>query len=131
MGLRIRNSRTPLVCALVIMLSAVSVLADPAMPRVRPVGHRMVALLERGYSASCTLSTLIDALERSDVIVHIAEQWLLDAGRLGETQLVATAGGQRYLRIHIDPRLRDEAAIAMLGHELQHAREIADARWVV
>ena len=91
----------------------------------------MVSLLERGHAASRTLSGLIDALENSDVIVHIEEQWLLDGARLGETQFVAAAGGQRYLRIHLDPRIHDEAAIAMLGHELQHAWEIADARWVV
>jgi hypothetical protein len=44
---------------------------------------------------------------------------------------VTVAGGHRYLRIHVDPGIPDQAAIALLAHELQHAMEIADARWVV
>ena len=99
-------------------------------PRVRPVGSRITALLERGYAASPTLAVLVDALEDSDVIVHITGCWLIDDAHVGETQFVATAGRQRYLRIRLDVRLRDEAAIAMLGHELQHAWEIAAHPWV-
>lgn len=131
MGVHIRSGYTLPVLALVIVVCTVPVLADSAIPRVRPVGRRMESLLERGYAVSRTLSTLIDALERSDVIVHIEGQLLLGGGRLGETQFVAMAGGQRYLRIHLDPRIHDDVAIAMLGHELWHAWEIADARWVV
>ena len=33
--------------------------------------------------------------------------------------------------ITIDPRLHDDAAIALLGHELQRAWEIAQAPWVI
>lgn len=106
MSLHCGNGRALCVCTLMICVSTAPVLADRAMPRVRPLGHRMVWLLERGYAAPHTLAALIDALERSDVIVHIEERWLLDRGRLGQTQLVAAAGGQRYLRIHLDPRIR-------------------------
>ena len=116
---------------LLVVLSANPIHADAVSPRVRPVGTRVVSLLDRGYAASSTLAALVDALERSDVIVHIEEHWRLDRGRDGETQLVAVAGGHRYLRIHLDPRISDQAAIALLAHELQHAVEIADARWVV
>lgn len=114
-----------------IVLSAVPIHADLAAPRVRPVGTRVVSLLNRGYIASPTLAALVDALERSDVIVHIEEHWLLDRGRDGETRLVAVAAGHRYLRIYLDPRIPDQAAMALLAHELQHAVEIADATWVV
>ena len=99
-------------------------------PRVRPVGSRITALLERGYAVSPTLAILVDALEHTDIIVHVTECWLVDGAYSGDTQLVATAGRQRYLRIRLDVRLRDEAAIAMLGHELQHAWEIAAHPWV-
>ena len=99
--------------------------ADMVAPRVRPVGNRITALLERGYAVSPTLAVLVDALEHTDIIVHVTECWLDDGAYSGDTQFVATAGGQRYLRIRLDVRLHDEAAIAMLGHELQHAWEIA------
>ena len=114
-----------------IVLSAVPIHADLAAPRVRPVGTRVFSLLHRGYATSPTLAALVDALERSDVIVHIEERWLLDRGRDGETRLVAVAAGHRYLRIYLDPRIPDQAAMALLAHELQHAVEIADATWVV
>jgi hypothetical protein len=56
-----------------IVLAAGPMHADPASPRVRPVGTRMVSLLDRGYVDSPTLAALVDALERSDIIVHIEE----------------------------------------------------------
>ena len=77
-----------------------------------------------------SLAILVDALEHTDIIVHVTECWLVDGAYSGDTQFVGTAGGQRYLRIRLDVRLHDEAAIAMLGHELQHAWEIATHPWV-
>jgi hypothetical protein len=50
---------------------------------------------------------------------------------MGATHLVTRSGGVRYLRISIDAELSDELAIALLGHELHHAWEIAQASWVV
>lgn len=90
----------------------------------------MASLLARGYVESPTLAHLIDALNRSDVIVHVEERRWVDARTIGETRLVVRAWGQRYLRVSIDLRLPDERAIALLGHELQHAWEIAQAPWV-
>lgn len=45
----------------------------------------------------------------------------------GMTRLVVRAGGHRYVRVTIDPRLIGDTAIALLGHELQHVAEIAAA----
>ena len=52
-------------------------------------------------------------------------------GPAGDTQFVAAAGAQRYVRIYLDARLPDDQAVAILGHELQHASEIAEHSWVV
>lgn len=131
MGLHIRTHRTLCACAFLIVAWTSPGRADLVTPRVRPLGSRVVSLLQRGYAVSPTPAILVDALERTNVIVHIEERWLFDGGPGGETQFVTTAGGQRYLRIHLDPSIHDEAAIALLGHELQHALEIAEARWVV
>jgi hypothetical protein len=126
--------RHRLVCVAWIVLTAAGIGrsdADAVAPRVRPLGRWMHTLLARGYGSSRTFAALVDALERSDVIVHIDERRLPEGGPVGETQCVAAAGGQRYLRINLDVRLREDMAVAILGHELQHAREIAEARWVV
>src|SRR4030095_3369430 len=129
MGLQNHSVRGLYACALMIVACALPVHADMAAPRIRPVGNRITALLERGYAVSPTLAILVDALKHTDIIVHVTECWLFDAPYSGDTQFVATGGGQRYLRIRLDVRLHDEAAIAMLGHELQHAWEIATHTW--
>jgi hypothetical protein len=41
--------------------------------------------------------------------------------------LIASVPGRRYLRISIDRRHHDCQRLAILGHELQHAVEIADS----
>jgi len=130
MGLHNHSVRGLYACALMIVACALPAHADMVAPRVRPVGNRITALLERGYAVSPTLAVLVDALEHTDIIVHVTECWLDDGAYSGDTQFVATAGGQRYLGIRLDVRLHDEAAIAMLGHELQHAWEIASHPWV-
>ena len=131
MDVPIRSLRALCASALAIATCADLAGADVVSRRVRPVGERMISLLARGEAGSRTLAALVDALERSDVIVHVDEHLLLDGGRAGETLFVTAAGGHRYLRIYLDPRIHDDAAIAILGHELQHAWEIAHARWVV
>ena len=130
MGRHNRSVRALYAFALMIVACILPAHAEMAAPRVRPVGTRLTALLARGYAVSPTLAVLVDALEHSDIIVHVVECWLLVGGHAGDTQFVATAGRQRYLRIRLDVRLHDEAAIAMLAHELQHAWEIAAHPWV-
>jgi hypothetical protein len=49
---------------------------------------------------------------------------------VGLTHFIAYAGEQRYLRITIDASVHGDTAVALLGHELQHAVEIARAPWV-
>lgn len=123
--------RRAFVCALLVATCAGSAQADPTSPRVRPLGARIASLLARGRVASPTLAVLVDALERSDLIVHIEEWWWPQKGTIGETRFITRAGGQRYLRISLDGRVRDEAGVALLGHELHHAWEIAQAPWVI
>ena len=56
---------------------------------------------------------------------------LRSQGLAGMTQFVVSAGGVRYVRIAIESSLVGRDSVAILGHELQHAVEIADARWAV
>ena len=130
MRLQIRLGHTFCVCGFLIICTSYAH-AGLILPRVRPVDRRMHALVSRGYAESGTIAALVDALQRSDIIVHIEAHALPSDRILGATQFVTAAGGQRYLRIWIDPRIPDEATISMIGHELYHAWEIAQAPWVV
>lgn len=102
-------------------------------PRIRPLDARVARLLAAGSSESPTFRRLVDRLERSDVIVHL-ESWPLPAygGRIaGLLRFVAYAGGFRYLRITLATNLSGDGAVALLGHELQHALEVASDSSVV
>ena len=92
---------------------------------VRPIDAIAANTLERAAARSAIVRSLLDTLEQSDVIVHIQSSRQLPAGIGGMTRFVANRGGHRYLRITISTELSPEARIAMLAHELQHAREIA------
>lgn len=91
----------------------------------------ITASLARGSRTSPTLRALLDGLEQSDVIVYIEARWLHGGEAAGSTRFVTHAGGQRYLRVTVDILVQGDAAIALIGHELQHASEIARAPWVV
>lgn len=97
----------------------------PDMPRIRAVDPWIDELLAAGYAASPTFRELMNRLQRSDVIVHI-EPGMVRTRAAGMLRFVISASGVRYLRITIAMPSASPAAIALLGHELQHAAEVAD-----
>ena len=103
--------------------------ASPSFVRVRTLDAHLSHLLAIGYRRSPTVRRLVDTLEASDLIVHIDRRAItIDTAFL---QFVTHAGRNRYLRITLDTGLAADAAVALLGHELQHAVEVARAPWVV
>lgn len=121
------NVAAPLILALVFSCTV----GAGSVPRVRAFDARSAAMLDQGVLRSPTLAALVAALEETDVIIHIEARH--DGANLasGTTRFVANAGGFRYLRIGIAQSMTGDAAVALLGHELYHAWEIAQARWVV
>jgi hypothetical protein len=115
---------------LILVFAASSARAEGLSPRVRAVDPLAAAALERGLRESPTLVRLVDALERSDVLVHIETCWIVGRSVVGMTRLIGVAGEQRYLRITVDPSVQGDAAVALIGHELQHALEMAQVPWV-
>ena len=101
--------------------------ADP----IRPVTAELEQLVDAGYRRSSTFRTIVDGLAGSFVIVHVVPAAALPSGLAGGLYFVTTANGYRYLRIFVRTELDPAMLIAMLGHELQHAFEIAQAPHVV
>ena len=64
-------------------------------------------------------------LEHSDVIVYIEEVPRLPGGLEGRMMMLPLSHGQRYVRIQIALRGAPDDSVALLGHELQHATEVA------
>ena len=66
-------------------------------------------------------------LERSNVIVHIESSQRMPAGLAGTTRFVTARGGFRYVRVTIYSELSQTERAVILGHELQHACEVAES----
>ena len=94
---------------------------------VRGVDKRMRQAVEEGLRRSGTFASLVLALDRTDVIVYIETAQGLPSHLSGRMLLAAGPEGLRYLRIQVaaDPDVIE--LIALVGHELQHALEVANA----
>ncbi|HEX4913320.1 MAG TPA: hypothetical protein VFV51_05155 [Vicinamibacterales bacterium] len=95
---------------------------------VRPVDHAAAVTIRRAVAGSRLVREMLRELERTDLIVHVEMSRDLPGGLGGTTRLVTARGGHRYLRVSIATALPPEARAAILGHELQHAIEIARSR---
>jgi hypothetical protein len=96
---------------------------------VRTTNARIQSLLEKGLRRSPTLAQLVLALNDTDVIVYLEPVAHLQSGLAGRIFLLPVAtGNQRYLRVQLRVSLTAEETIATIGHELQHAVEIAAER---
>jgi hypothetical protein len=92
---------------------------------VRSMDPRVQSWLELGGSESPTFRELLARLGASDLIVHVQVVDHLSVS--GQTYFVASAASVRYVRVEVMASRDAREMVALLGHELQHAVEIADA----
>ncbi len=99
-------------------------------PRVRPEDPSAGRLVAEGIRRSYTIARLIDAVERSDVVVYLQVASPPQGSSTSQTRLIGSGpkGSRRYASVLIDVRLPPAERLEMLGHELQHVAEIAEAR---
>ena len=113
--------------SILIVLFLPSVTSADARLTPRPVDPIAADTLARAFSQSGIVRSLVATLEQSNVIVHIEASAHMPFGIAGTTRFVTSRGGYRYVRITIDAELPKYAITAILGHELQHACEVADS----
>ena len=124
-------SMIPLLALAAAPVSPGAVLESPTR-HVRTTCPYAQSLLRDGFQRSPTFARLLVRLERSDLIVYIESQVALPPGIDGQLLMMSTAHGMRYVLIQLgmgSDSLQD--AIALLGHELEHANELADAPGVI
>jgi hypothetical protein len=102
-----------------------------SFPHIRSNQPALLEAVDTASRVSPTFRQLAERLSTSDVIVYLHYRMAGEPGLAGATSFMTAAGGVRYLRVSIDPRLSGCERFALLGHELQHAVEIAEARSVV
>ena len=121
------------VLALVLLGSGIRLSADqPGLSRfqnVRTSDAPLRLALASCYDQSPTCRHLIETIDASTTIAMVRIGYCKSISGTSASCLhfMVDSGGFRYLRITMDPALRGETLVAMLGHELQHAVEIVRA----
>ncbi len=94
------------------------------LPHVRGENARAREIIEKARARSQTVDRLVAELQDTDVIVLVVAGWL--PGRAeGIAYVVATTPTVRYVRVVLRLPNGERGLMAVLGHELQHAVEIA------
>ena len=91
----------------------------------RPLDPLAAEAFEQAVAGSPLFRDLVHQLEGSNLVVHIESTRQLPTGISGTMRFVTHRGGYRYVRVSLAVDIRPERRAAILGHELQHACELA------
>jgi hypothetical protein len=104
----------------------------PHYCQVRTTDRRLTAALEMGLRDSPTFRELVNRINASDVVVYVTRDGAtLPPGLDGRLTFLSSTGGFRYVVVRVNVNLSAPRLVSLLGHELQHAREIADSDSIV
>jgi hypothetical protein len=104
----------------------------PRYCQVRTTDYRITVAVEQGLRTSATFRELVDRINASDVVVYVsADAMRLPPGVDGRLTFLSATGGFRYVLVHVNSMLPPPRLVSLIGHELQHAREIADTESIV
>jgi hypothetical protein len=120
-----------LILGTLLWLTAARATGDDRVLHIRTAEPSLASAVTTGVHWSPLFRDLIRRLDVSDVVVYLEYAKTLDDGIAGQLSFVSSAADLRYVKIVIDRRLLGGDRVSMLGHELQHATEVADATWVV
>jgi len=121
------------------VLALILFLAAPAVARAASAQESWLRVddpvtayaIASGREKSATFRALLEKLGRSDLIIYVDRTPTLSDRTRGDTRFVVRAGGFRFLRMRLDLNAVTDATVALIGHELRHAAEVADAPWIV
>ena len=99
------------------------VLSEAVAYHVRTTDPRVQGWLRTGAAESQTFRDLLTLLGDSDLIVHV--QVVDRLATAGQTYFVTATASARYVRVEVVAGASQNEMIALIGHELQHAVEIA------
>jgi hypothetical protein len=100
-------------------------LLDSPYRHVRTTDKYLQALLRIGVQRSPTFTSLMAQLNDTDVIVYLEPVQTLPTALSGRLLLLQHGTPQRYLRIQVLATMGRTELIALIGHELRHALEVA------
>jgi hypothetical protein len=122
---------TMLMTSLLALLAAYPAAGVSPSPwsHLRPLSPHAATLIADGATRVPAVRSLLTALEATDVVIYLSHSMPLSPGEpQGYTRFVSHAAGTRYLFVQINCwELPERERLVLLGHELQHALEIAAA----
>jgi hypothetical protein len=130
-----KPTRLVFLCSLALLLSPKSspaeLIPDPNPPRIRITDARIRELFAAGLTSSPTIRSLVARIERSDVVVYVQGDAPGAWGVAGRLTLLSVVGDTRYVVIRLAPLRSVVQQLAMMGHELQQAVEVAERPAIV
>jgi hypothetical protein len=101
--------------------------AAPPAPHVRPETAETRELLVELTARSATARAIIGRIEHADLVVYVRHRQFTDLTLDGRTGFVQSDRPTRYLILELACTRTHVEQLVALGHELQHAAEIAAA----
>jgi hypothetical protein len=108
-----------------------SAVLDAPTRHIRAMHPSARTLMRRGFRESPSFAALVKRLQRSDVYVYVEEVDRLPGALEGRLMMLPRAHEHRYVRVQIALHGSFDDSVALLGHELQHAVEVANAEEVI
>jgi hypothetical protein len=106
---------------------APSARVDPIGSHVRALDPRTREWIHVGTTQSPTFRALLGRLAASDLILYVEIVDGIIGGSAGRLYFVTATPSVRYVRIELVAQGNVREMVALVGHELQHAVEIANA----
>jgi hypothetical protein len=111
--------------SLLLALSSACKATPVVSARIHSDDAEVRALIREGLARSATLRALDNALRTTDVVVYVQPS-VMRSGLGGYVpHRVAATAAARYVLVVISPEGSTARRISVIGHELQHALEIA------
>ncbi len=82
-------------------------------------------MIGEGVRRSPTFRRLVETVERSDVVVYIEPTRDVPRGARAYLRYAGASLVHRFVRVAVQVPCSSETFIALLGHELEHATEVA------
>jgi len=105
--------------------------AEEGVLHIRVEDRQLQQMLDRGIRDSETLQLLVTNLQSSDVIAYIRCDSQLGKRMVGNLSFVTSAAQYRFVLIRVGCVGARVHQIAVIGHELRHAIEVADTSSIV
>jgi hypothetical protein len=97
------------------------------LPHLRAIEVGLLTEVREGCRRSPTFRNLVDRIEHSDVVVYLESGAVMPPLTKAYTRWVGASATLRFVRVAVKIPASSETIIALLGHEFEHALEVAAA----